>query len=253
MSNEMFTQLPSVANAQLSDIICAVQGYVSPSSPGVSVQETLQQILNLVQSGIITTNAGNPNGSVAGTVNNLCWDSTDKLLYICTTTGSTTTAIWTPVIGQLTNGQLRIGSTGNPPAATTLTAGSNISITNGAGIITIAAIGAAGVVWTNVTGTSAGMVADNGYVANNSGLVTLTLPATAAFGTLIYVTGFGSGGWIIAQNAGQQINIGSSATTIGVTGSVASTNQFDSVALLCTVANTNFVALTGVQGILTIV
>ncbi|MEW6610867.1 MAG: hypothetical protein AB1352_04575, partial [Patescibacteria group bacterium] len=41
----------------------------------------------------------------------------------------------------LTNGQLLIGSTGAAPSASTLTAGSGISITNGAGSITIANLG----------------------------------------------------------------------------------------------------------------
>lgn len=41
----------------------------------------------------------------------------------------------------LTNGQLWIGSTGNPPTAATLTQGANITITNGAGSITIASTG----------------------------------------------------------------------------------------------------------------
>jgi len=40
-------------------------------------------------------------------------------------------------IGPLTNGQLVIGSTGNPPVATTLTAGTNITINEAAGSITI--------------------------------------------------------------------------------------------------------------------
>lgn len=39
----------------------------------------------------------------------------------------------------LTNGQLAIGSTGVDPVAATLTAGTNVTITNGAGIITISA------------------------------------------------------------------------------------------------------------------
>jgi hypothetical protein len=56
-----------------------------------------------------------------------------------------------PLIGQgttslaalapMTNGQLLIGNTGNPPSEATLTAGSNITITNAAGAITIAATG----------------------------------------------------------------------------------------------------------------
>ena len=40
-----------------------------------------------------------------------------------------------------TNGQLLIGSTGANPVAATITAGSNITVTNGAGSITIAASG----------------------------------------------------------------------------------------------------------------
>tara|TARA_R110000824_G_scaffold304453_1_gene492258 strand:- start:62 stop:1507 length:1446 start_codon:yes stop_codon:yes gene_type:complete len=43
------------------------------------------------------------------------------------------------MIGPLTNGQLLIGSAGAAPVATTLTAGANVTITNGAGIVTIAA------------------------------------------------------------------------------------------------------------------
>ena len=43
-----------------------------------------------------------------------------------------------------TNGQLMIGSTGQCPAAATLTAGSNVTITNGSGTITIAATSGGG-------------------------------------------------------------------------------------------------------------
>ena len=41
-------------------------------------------------------------------------------------------------LGAATNGQLPIGSTGNDPVLATLTSGDGISITNGAGSITIA-------------------------------------------------------------------------------------------------------------------
>lgn len=40
------------------------------------------------------TYAGNPNGHVSGVLNWLCYDSSGKVLYICTGTGSTTTATW---------------------------------------------------------------------------------------------------------------------------------------------------------------
>lgn len=155
-------------------------------------------------------------------------------------------------VGPLTNGQLLIGSTGANPVAAALTAGPGISLSNGAGSITISGTGS-GIGWTEVTGTTQAMAADSGYIANNAGLVTLTLPAIAALGTAISLIGKGAGGWLIAQNALQIIQVGSLGSTAGVGGSVASTNRYDSINLICTTANTIWTTLGGVQGSLTIV
>jgi hypothetical protein len=46
---------------------------------------------------MITSFAGNPNGNVAGQFLWFCWDTTDNNLFICTTAGTTTTAVWTTV------------------------------------------------------------------------------------------------------------------------------------------------------------
>lgn len=148
-------------------------------------------------------------------------------------------------LGVATNGQLPIGSTGADPTLATLTAGTGISISNGAGSITISGVGGA-LTWNDVTGTSASMAINNGYLADNAGLVTLTLPVTAAQFSVIAVAGTGAGGWTIAQNGGQSINFGSSTTTVGATGSISSTNRYDCIYLLCTVANTTFLALNAV-------
>lgn len=150
----------------------------------------------------------------------------------------------------MTNGQLIIGNTGGTPTAATLTAGTGISIANAGGSITISSSSGA-TSWTVVTGTSQAMVVDAGYISNNAGLVTLTLPATAAVGSIIQVQGLGAGGWQIAQNALQVIHIGSAVTTIGITGFLASTNQYDSLTLLCVVANTTWTVLGGPQGNIT--
>lgn len=95
--------------------------------------------------------------------------------------------------------------------------------------------------WNDVTGTSANLVKENGYAADNVGLVTLTLPSVASstFGDTIKVAGFGSGGWLIAQNASQKIIFGSTSTTVGVGGSLASTNADDQIEITCS-PNTNF-------------
>lgn len=109
-----------------------------------------------------------------------------------------------------------------------------------------------GYIWNEVTGTSQSMTVESGYIANNAGLVTLTLPATASVGDSIAVAGKGAGGWKIAQNAGQVIRAGASSTTVGATGYLQSTNQYDSIELLCITANTDWVVLTGPQGNITV-
>lgn len=112
--------------------------------------------------------------------------------------------------------------------------------------------GIAGFLWNEVTATSENMLVNNGYIANNVGLVTLTLPATAALGTIIRVAGKGAGGWSIAQNAGQTIHFGTLSTTPGAGGSLASNDDKDCVELLCITANTDFEVLSSI-GVMTIV
>ena len=73
----------------------------------------------------------NPGGGSGGGVSGL---TTDSFVYPSSPTTLASTAA-------ATNGQLLIGSTGVAPVATTLTAGSNVTITNSAGGITIGATG----------------------------------------------------------------------------------------------------------------
>ena len=79
---------------------------------------------------------------------------------------------------------------------------------------------------------------NTGYITNNAGLVTVTLPATAAVGQMVRIMGLGSGGWKLAQNASQYVTWDeSSATTTGVGGYLQSTDDHDAVELICTVTN----------------
>jgi hypothetical protein len=161
MSNERFNNLPT-AVPQLTDIICAVQGYESSSVLGTSVQETLADVLTLVP--------------------------------------------------------------------------------------------ALGLNFTTVTTEITTMIVNYIYFVNySSGLATLTLPATSSVGQVLYIMGGSVDGWIVTQNAGQQIIIGSRQTTIGGSGEISSTNQFDSLQLICTVANTTWQTPCGPQGDITIV
>jgi len=96
-----------------------------------------------------------------------------------------------------------------------------------------------GLTWVTVTGSTQAMAANTGYVGNNATLITFTLPATAAVGDTYIIEGLGTGGWTITLNSGQLIHMGNLATTV-TSGSLSSTNQYDSVTINCVVANTTF-------------
>lgn len=145
--------------------------------------------------------------------------------------------------------------TGNSGGAVPPTAG-NITLIGSGGITVVGdpgtstltiSVSGTGTPWTSVAGTTQAMAVNNGYVPQNVALTTFTLPVTSVFGSYLAIVGNGSGGWIIAQNAGQNIQIGANSSTIGVGGSVASVNRYDSLELICTVANTTWVTLGGPQ------
>ena len=196
-TEEMFTQLPTVSAATMSDIICAVQGYASPSVLGLSVQETLGQICALFQSNVILSYPGNPNGNLAGTTYQLCWDTVDEILWVCTTSGTASLAVWTESINAQSNWIDQITT------PVTMTADRNYVADNGA----------TQTVFTLPTAAAFGTIIQ---VAGKS---------------------IATGGWTIAQNASQEIYFGALHTTSGTGGSLTSTNANDYVRLLCTTAN----------------
>ena len=279
MTGVRISALPPVINATLADIFPVVQS-------GVTSKETLAQAFALILSQTILNFAGNPNGLVAGTVYQLLWDTTDMTLWICTTTGNAATAVWTMVtsgggglitppfggtgvasppahtlpvaegaanfnfLGPLTNGQLLIGSTGLDPVPNTITAGTNVTVSNAAGTITISSSGGAGFTWTDVAGVSHALLSFNGYVSDNAGLVTFTLPATSALGDPIEIL-CRQGSFTVVLNPGQKIVYGTSTTTV-TTGSITTTNPGDCIRMICTVANTEWTIVSS-QGTFTVV
>jgi len=117
-----------------------------------------------------------------------------------------------------------------------------ILTSNGAGALPTfqaAGGGGGGLTWA-VTTVNATLVVANGYIANKAGLLTMTLPSTAAIGDIIELTNINTAvGWRIAQNALQAIRFGSSLTTIGVGGYLEATALGDSVRMVCTVSGTS--------------
>jgi len=97
-----------------------------------------------------------------------------------------------------------------------------------------------------ITDATHNLTWNSNVITNRATLVTLTLPETADAGTRIIVSGYGAGGWQIAQRAGQQMHFLSTDTTAGVGGYLASATRYDSVELICTVANTEWVVVRSV-------
>lgn len=109
-------------------------------------------------------------------------------------------------------------------------------------------------IWNVVTTSPYQMQSMNGYITNSGGLVSLILPLTALVGEEIAVTGQGSGGWRIIQGNDQLIHVGSAVTTTGSSGSISSTNQYDSLKLVCITQNIEWTLVGGPQSLgLTIV
>lgn len=178
------------------------------------------------------------------TINQILYSSSNNVVAGLATANRgvlTTGATGIPVITALaTDGQLIIGSTAGAPAAASLTAGAGITITPGSNSITIAAT-STGLTWSVVT-VDASFTVNTGTIANKAGLLTMTLPASAAIGDIIEITGINTDlGWKIAQNANQQIFFGSSSTTLGAGGSLASTLKRDSLKMVCVVSGASTV------------
>ena len=153
-------------------------------------------------------------------------------------------------LGAATDGQIPIGSTGANQVLATLTEGADIGITNGAGTITISYTGSTGVAWSEVTGTTQAAAVDSGYITNNAAQVVVTLPDTAALGSIVRICGKGAGGWKLAQNAGDTIYWDSAvATTTGAAGYLESTDYFDTVEVVCITADTDWKVLSGTGNI----
>ncbi len=102
--------------------------------------------------------------------------------------------------------------------------------------------------YSEVTTSPFQMLPQNGYVANSNAIIAFQLPLVSDVGDRIGIAGFGSGGWIIQQQAGQSIIVGNMVSTTGISGSVASTLPSDAIALVCAVANLTWTLVSGPQG-----
>lgn len=94
-----------------------------------------------------------------------------------------------------------------------------------------------GVSWQTISASQA-LDVDTGYICvAPGGALILSLPAVSVLGDTIEITLDGSTSFSVTQGAGQQIRFGNQATTAGVGGSITSTQQGDSIRMVCQTAN----------------
>lgn len=115
-----------------------------------------------------------------------------------------------------------------------LIAGSGITISQGLTGMTITSTDA-GENWSVVAGTSQSADAGMGYICANASQTTVTLPAVAAAGSIVAVAGLGAAGWVLAASAGDTIQ-----SPVGSGTSVTSSSQYDTIQVVCLVANTTW-------------
>jgi hypothetical protein len=141
--------------------------------------------------------------------------------------------------GKLTSdGQLWIGSTAGRHVrrgGLTSTDGS-IAVTNGAGTIDLSVSGLA-TVWQTISASQTLSVRKGYFCIAPGGALSLLLPPVSVIGDIIEVTLDGATSFSITQGAGQSIRIGNISTTVGVGGSITSTQQGDTIYMVCQTAN----------------
>lgn len=122
----------------------------------------------------------------------------------------------------LATGQVLMGVTGSDPVATTITS----------------------LQWADVSGTTQSAAVNTGYIISNASSTTVTLPTTAAEGSVVAIAGKGAAGWILTAGTGQTIKFGNQTTTTA--GTLSSTAQYDCVEIVCVTANTTWVVRSAV-------
>jgi len=132
---------------------------------------------------------------------------------------------------------------------TAIPSGNILDVNGGAGVTTsvgasnqiIITVASSGFTWNVVTAAMnpITLVAENGYITKGAGVVDFILPAAAIIGDTFEIVGYGNL-WTIAQNAGQSIRLGSSATTAGVFGSLSASMVTDCIKLICVTTNLEF-------------
>lgn len=154
-----------------------------------------------------------------------------------------------------------VGNTIYSPNATAISVNGTLNFTpfsftgpgsgvSGAGTINALPFGPLKEMRWSAIGASQTLAVQNGYFCTSGAGLSLALPATSEVGDRVRVVLDGSTSWTITQpNAGTQIRMGNTQTTLGVGGSLASTAVGDSVELVCETANARWAVVSSIGNI----
>jgi hypothetical protein len=162
-----------------------------------------------VTSNAITVTSGNnitatASWNLGGSVSISVSGTTNHALQLGNASGSLTS------LGVATNGQLPIGSTGADPVLATLTPGTGISITNGAGSITIATDGSATL--STLTGNTGGAISPTAGNINTVGTGSITIAGSGSTLTT-QLTGLTNHNVLVGAGTATITNVAPSATS----------------------------------------
>ncbi|MGF7131897.1 hypothetical protein P3T40_003380 [Paraburkholderia sp. EB58] len=192
------------------------------------------------RSSLMQVYGGNPNGAVAGNAGaiggaspSVIWDETDTALWVCTTTGTATTAVWTKITGPLSGLGIGLGLYDNAGNLAVLIADSSIRATT-AGLQTSGPVVA-------LSGTVAVAAANNAQ--KFVGIGTLMLPAAASLWNGFRISAAALGGGItLTPNGTDKISGGTPGAAYPLANGVSAEFVCDGV------SNWNVLFLTPVGG-----
>jgi hypothetical protein len=95
------------------------------------------------------------------------------------------------------------------------------------------------VTWTTISGNTS-LTNNTGYFCTSGTNLQLTLPTSSVLGDCIEISLDGATKFTVIQGSGQQIRYGNQQTTLGAGGSLASTDQGDSIRMVCSATNTKW-------------
>ena len=144
-------------------------------------------------------------------------------------TGRTSHTAYAVICGGTTSGgaQQSVASVGTTGQVLT---------SNGAGALpTFQDASAGSLTWNEDTSGTVAAAVNNGYIVENAGGTTITLPATCAIGDIVAVVGRGTGGWVLKPATGDTIEM--LGTTTGGSETVTPDRDTAMIEVICVTAN----------------